>query len=372
VTIPKAWRFGGPPTAVHQFHPVLSPGDAMSAHVFALRDHIRGWGYPSEAYAVEAKAGVDGVLPYRRLFRMVRPTDLLLLHFSIGHEVFDQLARLPARKVLVYHNVTPPEFFSGVNDHAAVHARLGLRQLAGLAPHVDLAIGVSEFDRNDLAEVGFTNTATVPILIDWARYDVTPDDSVLAALSRRRPRILFVGRISPNKRQDELIRMISYYRACIDPEAQLFLVGSYRDQPQYHARCVALRDALDLQSSVFFTGPVSTAALVAYYRRASVFLSLSEHEGFGVPLLEAMYLGLPVVAYDAAAVGETLDGGGIKLYRKDLAEAAETCALVAERADLRERLVASGHRRVRDFDTEKVAERTREVLGLRRERGERA
>ncbi|MGH2378986.1 MAG: glycosyltransferase family 4 protein [Candidatus Limnocylindria bacterium] len=364
MTIPKSWRFGGAPTAVHQFHPVLAPADAMSAHVFALRSLLREWGYPSEAYAVEAKPGTDGVLPYRRLFRTLRPTDLLLLHFSMGHEVFDQLAKLPARKVLVYHNVTPPEFFSGVNDHAAVHARLGLRQLAGLAGRVDLALGVSEYDRNDLAEIGFANTATVPILVDWARYDVSPDDSVLAALSRRRPRILFVGRISPNKRQDELIRMLAYYRACIDPEAQLFLVGSYRDQPQYHARCVALRDALDLQSSVFFLGSVSTETLVAYYRRASVFLSLSEHEGFGVPLLEAMYLGLPVVAYASSAVGETLGGGGIALHRKDLPEAAETCALVFESAALRDRLVAAGRRRARDFATESVARRTREALGL--------
>ena len=364
MTVPKAWRFGGPPTAVHQFHPVLSPADAMSSHVFALRARLREWGYESNAYAVEAKAGAPEVLPYRRLFRTLRPTDLLLLHFSIGHEVFDQLAKLPARKALVYHNVTPPEFFTGLNDHADVHARLGLRQLAGLVPKVDLAIGVSEFDTNDLREIGFPNTATVPILVDWSVYDAAPDESVLASMSSRRPRILFVGRISPNKRQDDLIRMLAYYRACIDPNAQLYLVGSYRDQPQYHARLIALRDSLDLGSAVFMTGSVTTAALVAYYRRASVFCSLSEHEGFGIPLLEAMYLKLPVVAYDAAAVGETLDGGGLLLPRKDLAEAAETCALVAEDAQVRERMVASGQRRVGAFATDAVARRTRTELGL--------
>ena len=362
--IPTSWRLGGPPTAVHQFHPVLAPGDAMSNHVFALRAHLREWGSESHAYAVEAKPGVEGVLSYRRLFRTLRPTDMLLLHFSMGHEVFDQLVKLPARKVLVYHNVTPPEFFTGLNDHAAVHARLGLRQLAGLAAYVDLAVGVSDFDTHDLGEIGFTNVTTVPILIDWSLYDTAPDESVLAAMSSKRTRILFVGRISPNKRQDELIRMIAYYRACIDPEAQLYLVGSYRDQPQYHARCTALRDALDLQSAVFFTGPVSTAALVAYYRRASVFCSMSEHEGFGVPLLEAMHFGLPVVAFDAAAVGETLDGGGLKLPRKDPAEVAETCALVVERRELRDRLIASGRRRAQDFATEAVAQRTKEALGL--------
>lgn len=364
MTVPRSWRVGGKPTAVHQFHPVIGPGDAMSAHIFALRQRFRDWGYESQAFAVEAKPGVDGVLSYRRLFRALRPTDLLLLHFSIGHEVFDQLARTSARKVLVYHNVTPPEFFSGINDHAAVHARLGIRQVVRLADRMDMALGVSEYDTNDLVEMGFHNTATVPILIDWSRYDAAPDEGLLAALAQPRTRILFVGRISPNKRQDDLIRMLAYYRRCIDADAQLHLVGSYRDQPQYHARCVALRDALDLQSSVFFSGSVSEAKLLAYYRRSSVFLSLSEHEGFGVPLLEAMYLGLPVVAYEAAAVGETLDGGGIRLYRRDLAEAAETCALVSERADLRERLIAAGKRRAREFDSDAVAQRTREVLGL--------
>ena len=364
MSLPRSWRFGGPPTAVHQFHPVLAPADAMSNHVFALRAHLRRWGYQSDAFAVEAKPGAPDVLPYRRLFRALRPTDMLILHFSIGHEVFDQLVKLPGRKVLVYHNVTPPEFFTGLNDHAAVHARLGLRQLAGLAPKIDLAVGVSEFDTNDLREIGFTSTATVPILIDWSAYDGAPDESVLASMSSKRTRILFVGRISPNKRQDDLVRMLAYYRACIDPEAQLYLVGSYRDQPQYHARLAALRDQLGLAGAVFLTGSVSTGALLAYYRRASVFCSLSEHEGFGIPLLEAMYLGTPVVAFEAAAVGETVGAGGLLLARKDLAEVAETCALVAEDGALRGRLVAAGKRRVADFATETVAQRTRETLGL--------
>lgn len=364
MTIPKAWRLGGKPTAVHQFHPVLAPGDAMSNHVFALRARLREWGYASEAFAVEAKPGAPDVLPHRRLFRALRPTDMLILHFSIGHEVFDQLVKIDARRILVYHNVTPPEFFTGVNDHAAVHARLGLRQLAGLAPRIDLAIGVSEFDSHDLGEIGFTNVTTVPILIDWSLYDVDPDPSVLASMHSPRTRILFVGRISPNKRQDDLIRMLAYYRACIDKEAQLYLVGSFRDQPQYHARCLALRDTLGLQADVVFTGPVPVAGLIAYYRRASVFCSLSEHEGFGVPLLEAMRLSVPVVAYDAAAVGETLGDGGILLPRKDLAEAAEVCAAIVEDGALRARLIEAGERRARDFATDVVAQRIRETLGL--------
>ena len=352
-------------TTVHQFHPVLALGDAMSNHVFALRDRLRGWGYGADAYAIEAKPGVEReTLPYRRLFRSVKPDDLLLLHYSIGNEVFAQLAKIKARKVLVYHNVTPPEFFAGINPHAAAFARLGRRQLADLAPHVELAIGVSEYNRRELETAGFTRTATVPILIDWQALAIEPDPGVLAAWSDVRTKLLFVGRISPNKRQDELIRLLAYYRRCIDPAAHLLLVGAFRDQPQYHQRLRALVRALDLEAGVTFTGPVSQAQLVAYYRAGSVYLSLSEHEGFGVPLLEAMHEGLPVVARDTSAVGETVGGGGLLLKKKDLPLAAETCGLIVERPALRAQLVAAGRLRAADFAADAVAERTRSALGL--------
>ncbi len=351
-------------SAIHQFHPTLAPWDAMSDHVFALRKRFQDWGYDSEAYAVELKPGLEHeARPYRELFRTATKDDTLVLHFSMGHEVFDQLARLPARRVLVFHNVTPPEFFVGINPHAAAHARLGLRQLAKLAESVDLAIGVSEFNRRELEAAGYARTATVPILVDWSHYDVEPDPEVRALLAGRHTKLLFVGRISPNKRQDELIRMLAYYRRCIDPEALLILVGSHRDQPQYYARLRALAEGLGLGGAVRFTGPVSLAQLVAYYKTASAFVSLSEHEGFGVPLLEAMHLGTPVVALDAAAVGETVGPAALLLPQKDLAETAEACALVNEDLGRRQEFIDAGHVRLKAFDPDAVAARTREVLG---------
>ena len=352
-------------SAVHQFHPVLAPDDAMSDHVFALRARFREWGYDSQAYAVEAKDGVDGeTRSYRELFRTMRPDDTLVLHFSMGHEVFDELAKLPARRVLVFHNVTPPEFFVGINPHAAAHARLGLRQLARLAPAIDLAIGVSEFNERELAAAGYTKTACVPILIDWTRYAVDPDPEVRGLLAGVHSKLLFVGRISPNKRQDELIRMLAYYRRCIDPEAILVLVGSHRDQPQYYARLRALADALGLSHAVRFTGRITLAQLVAYYRAASCFVSLSEHEGVGVPLLEAMHLGTPVVALARAAIPETVGGAGVLIPEKDLAMTAEACALVNEDLGWRGALIDAGHARVKAFDPDRIAQRTKEVLGL--------
>jgi glycosyltransferase involved in cell wall biosynthesis len=351
-------------TRVHQFHPVLAPGDAMSNHVFALQERLRGWGHEAHAYAVEAKPGAADVLPYRRLFRDVAPDDLVILHFSMGHEVFTQLAKLRARKVLVYHNITPADFFRGINAHAATHARLGRRQLAELAPAIDLAIGVSAYNQRELDAAGYARTAHVPILIDWRALEVAPDDATLARWDGIRPLLLFVGRVAPHKRQDDLIRMLAYYRACIDPGARLVLVGGHRDQPRYHARLVELVRALQLEPAVTFAGAVTAAELAAYYRSASAFVSLSEHEGFGVPLLEAMRFDLPVIAYDAAAVGETVGGAGVLLKDRDLAEAAEAVGLVLERRELHEGLVAAGRQRLEAFDPDRVAERTREVLGL--------
>src|SRR2546421_13006757 len=150
--------------------------------------------------------------------------------------------------------------------------------------------------------------------------------------------------------------MLAYYRRCIDPEAHLILVGAYRDQPQFHARVVALIERLGLGGAVWSAGSVDDASLLACYRAATAFVSLSEHEGFGVPLLGPMRFRLPVVAYDAAAIGETVGDAGVLLRERDLAQTAEAAAMVVEKTELREALVAAGERRVRNFEPEQVAE----------------
>ena len=353
------------PRAIHQFHPTLAAGDAVSNHVFALRDLFRSWGYASDAYAVEAKPEVQReVLPYRRLFREATAEDLLLLHFSIGSDAFDRLTNLPARQALIYHNVTPAAYFEGVNPHAALHTRRGRSQLHALAKKVPFAIGVSEFNRRELEAAGFARTAAVPILIDWSRHDVPPDPRVLARWRGLHTNILFVGRIAPNKRQDELVRLLAYTRACVDPSAHLFLVGGYRDQPQYHARVSALAAELGLADVVIFTGSVTEAELAAYYGVATVFVSLSEHEGFAMPVLEAFRWRVPVIALDAGAVGETAGGAAVLLRQKDIASFGEMVGLLRERPALRERLAEAGERRLLDFRAENVAEQMRAALEL--------
>ncbi len=343
---------------IHQFAPRITSGDAVGNAVLALRRLFREAGHASEAYAIEAPRAADAVLPYRRLFRVVAPDDALVLHYAVGSDAFASLARLPARRILVYHNLTPPSFFLGTNPHAAAFAEQGQRQLGELAGSVDRAIAVSEFNRRDLVAAGFADATAVPLLVDWSAYDVPPDPVALARWRAPAPVLLFVGRIAPNKRQDDLIRLLAYIRRGVHPEARLLLVGGYADQPRYHESLAALAGRLGVADAVTFAGPVQMPGLVAAYRAGSCFVSLSEHEGFGVPLLEAMRFQVPVLAYDAAAVGETVDGGGVLLRRKDdLAAIAETIALVLERPRLREGLVAAGGARVADFAWHRTAPR---------------
>ena len=349
--------------AIHQFHPVLAAHDATSDHLFAIRDAARSWGRPAEAYAIEAKPEVAAqVVPYRRLFRTLAPADTLLMHFGLGNDAYDRLAALDAKLGLFYHNITPPEYFDGLNPHAAHHARKGRAQLRALARRVPFAIGVSEYNRRELEAAGFARTVTVPLLVDWRRYDVAPDPRVLARWRATATTILFVGRIAPNKRQDQLVRLLAYVRRCVDPEARLLLVGSYRDQPQYHARVQALASELGLGAAVHFAGSVDAAALAAYYAVASVFVSLSEHEGFAMPVLEAFRYRVPVIALEAGAVAETAGGAAILLKDRDLAQYGEAVGLLRERPSLAEALVLRGTARLADFAHERVAARLRDAL----------
>ena len=354
-------------TEIHQFLSTFAGRDAIGAHTLRLRRLLREAGFRSDIYAVDTHDDVrtealDAAAFTRRTGETSDPW--ILYHFSIGHPLFDRVRGLDAQLALDYHNVTDAKYFWRWEPRAATTMLEGRRQLAVAAPAVRFGVADSEFNQRELDAAGYARTAHVPILIDWHAYDRAPDDAIMARWDGVQPLLLFVGRVSPHKRQDDLIRMLAYYRACIDPNARLVLVGGYRDQPQYHARLAELVKALHLEPSVTFAGAVSTAELVAYFRSASAFVSLSEHEGFGVPLLEAMKFDVPVIARDAAAVGETVDGAGILLKDRDLAQAAEAVGLVLERPELRERLVAAGRERLRAFDPDRVALQTREALGL--------
>lgn len=348
---------------VHQFHPTVSYGDAISDQIQSLQCLLRRLGHRSEIFCEQLPIHFQGrVQQIAQYARNSSPVSVLLLHFSLGYspEVIGWLKRTPDRKVLVYHNITPHAYFSGVNDVYLEAAQAGREQLGRLAALTEAGWGDSTFNCQELAERGWSRLGVLPIVFDSKRYAVRPDRRVLQQWQSG-VNILFVGRVSPNKRFEDLILTFYHLKRHVLPNARLLLVGSARGMEPYLEFLQALVKRLGL-SDVVFAGHVSTEQLAAYYQCASVYLSMSEHEGFGVPLLESMHFGVPIVAYTAGAVPETLSGSGLMVTRKDHAAVAELIGMLLEDQDWRARIVARQRERLRDFSPEKVEGRLRELL----------
>jgi glycosyltransferase involved in cell wall biosynthesis len=334
--------------AVHQLVPSFAPRDAVGNHTVQVQQVLRGLGLESEIYVGNARPEVAQLTrPYREL--VGGEGTWLLYQSSTGSPIADWLVERPEPLLVNYHNITPASFFAPWEPHVGVELQAGRRQLADLAPRTELAIADSTFNQAELTAVGYRNTTVVPILLDTSAFPTEVDASALDRLRHDGPVWLFVGRWAPNKCQHDLLKAFAVYRRVYEPKAKLRLVGG----PSSHAYFTALeglRRALQLQDAVDLCEDVSTPELVAHFHAADVYVSVSEHEGFGVPLLEAMHHRVPVVAYGTAAVPETMGDGGLCLASKSPAVVAAAVHRVVGDAALHAQLVAAGERRLATFD----------------------
>lgn len=340
-------------------------GDATGDAALSLAGALRRAGHDAEVYALEVDPPLRRYVHSFADFPEPAAGDTTLLHFNIPSPLGETLARLPGRRGIVYHNLTPKELLLPWCPKLARLTALGRSQLAALATpgHIDLAIGVSRYNTRELERAGFPATATAPLFVDLERFEnpaapVLQDELARAAS----PLFLTVGRVAPNKRIEDFLKLAAYYLRWISPRARFAVVGGTWGLEGYVDRLHDLRTELGLDSRCAFIGRVSHDELVAWYRGARVYVCTSEHEGFCAPLLEAMKLDVPVVARKAAAIPETLDGAGILVDGGDPAAWAEVVHLVASDEPLRRRLVRRGRQRVRDFAPEKMAARWLEVL----------
>jgi glycosyltransferase involved in cell wall biosynthesis len=270
---------------------------------------------------------------------------------------------LKSRRVLQYHNVTPAAYFAPYDPALFRLATLGRRELATLVGHVELALGDSEYNRRELAELGFASTGVFPIAVDTARILRRAERPALEGiLDDGLVNFLFVGRIAPNKKIEDHIRLAEVYKRYVDAYYRFIFVGRFDVVPRYYSMLRALMAEYRFLNDRFvFTGPISDEELAVYYRHAAVYLSLSEHEGFCVPLVEAMAADVPVLAYSAAAVPDTLGGAGVQFAPKDLEIAAELLGALAFDDDLRAQVLAGQRRRLADFGDARI---TRELATL--------
>jgi glycosyltransferase involved in cell wall biosynthesis len=354
---------------VHQLTAALSYGDAIGNEALSIQKLLRAAGHESDIFAELVHPRMAQLArPLHEYGRESAPGTVCIYHFSIGSAAGRLIHRAPDRLVVIYHNITPARFFLGFHPHLAGLCHHGRRELEAFAPRAELALGDSEFNRLELEQAGFARTAVLPIVLDLSLYERPPSPVVRRLYDDGRTNVLFVGRIIPNKRIEDLIRSFAFFQAQVQPQSRLLLVGDHRGFERYLARLQQLARELRVDE-VVFTGQVDDDELYAYYRLADVFLCLSEHEGFGVPLQEAMLFGLPVIAYDAGAVRETLRGGGLLLRDKRPEVVAEVLDRVTHGGDLRRAVTESQQRavaRIRETDFAAVLEeRMRPVLDAR-------
>ena len=347
---------------VNQLLAALSPGDAVSNEALAFQRMLRGRGYESDIFAgAFAPEMANAGLPLTEYESRTKAEAISLFHFAIGTPVADAVLRSDEPLILRYHNVTPHHFFEGFSGHHVGLTYHGARRLARFVPRASIGLAVSEFNRADLVAAGFPRTATLPLALDRQSLLEPPDPFVIERFKDARTNLIFVGRLAPNKKIDDLVRVFCAYQRYVEPESRLFLVGDGRGFERYTRRLRELVSHLRVDE-VVFTAAVTQAELNAYYRLSSAFLCLSEHEGYGAPLVEAMSLRLPVIAYDAGAVRETLQGGGVLLSEKSPEVVAELLGRVVGDEKVRQAILDTQVRALEKIQTVDLAQSLAEFV----------
>ncbi|MEX2273885.1 MAG: glycosyltransferase family 4 protein [Vicinamibacterales bacterium] len=340
---------------IHQVLATLGYGDAIGHEVLGIQRVLRHAGYESEVIVETADRRLEDLtVDYRDAVGSVTADDVLIHHFSLGSRASRTAFALPARMALIYHNITPPSFYVGIHPQLMLQCYRGLRELKAYVPRVDLALGDSEFNRRDLESYGFEPTAVLPVVPDFSHLDLEPDTALAGRFDDAWVNVLFVGRFVPNKKPEDLVRCFQAYKRLFNPRARLILAGSYAGFEGYLAQVQSLIARLGA-TDVHILGQVTDQELTALYDIADVFLCASEHEGFCVPLLEAFHKDVPVIAYAATAVPETMDGAGVLFDEKDPALVASLINAVVSDNDVRDAVLdgqdaSLARHTTRDFD----------------------
>jgi len=349
---------------IHQIMPGFLYGDALGNQAARIRELLREWGFESQVYAQHRDQRLkDPGVDYRRY--RGDPENILIFHYSIASPVTDFVRQLPDKVVIYYHNVTPPEFLRGYNSELAKLLEKGREELASLK-QTPFALAASDYNRQEMLEVGFENVTVLPYFLYFdellASAESPAGEKIINRYDDDWVNLLFVGRIVPNKRQDDLIRAFNYYHKLVNPKSRLFLVGSDVNAPGYQLELEMMCEALELDS-VYFTGSVGLReGLGGYYRAATAFVSMSEHEGFCVPLLEAMAFDLPILAFNAAGVPYTLGKSGLMVNRKQYDVIGETLRLIHDDDSLRQRIIENQRKQLGTYTPDRVEQKLKSYL----------
>jgi glycosyltransferase involved in cell wall biosynthesis len=350
--------------AFHQLVAGFNRGDAISNEALVMRRLFRGWGFDSHIFCERKR-----ILPELRgdardldeLPAACGAGDAALLHLSIGSCANDVFPSLRAKKAILYHNITPPGYFRLIQPATANALALGREQAARLAGAAEVNLADSSYNADELRQWGYSHPEVLPLMLDFSALGVTPDRGVIRRFSDGKVNILFVGRCAPNKKIEDVISAFTLFQKTVEPDSRLILAGSYAGTERYQRLLISMARDLRLQE-VIFTGAIRQSELNACYRCARVFLCMSEHEGFCIPLIEAMVHRVPVLACAAAAVPETMAGAGVLFSERQFEAVAEMMGRLAGDEALRRSVLARQDERLRAFQGRNLDDELKRLL----------
>lgn len=350
------------PRRVDQLLAGFADGDAISQDARKFRDVVRAMGVESEIFTPTDRIGV-GVASECRPIEAYNGTsqDVVVYHYSIASTASSFFVESPARKIMRYHNITPAAFFDGFDDDVADQLRDARSGLMDVALKADSVYADSEYNAAELKATGIERVSVMPLLFSLEDFDVDPNLYILKKFGGPLKNILFVGRMAPNKCVEELILAFAWFNRCIDPCSRLILVGSERSCPRYYAMLRMLAGRLGL-ANVCFEGFLWNDRLAACYKTADLFVCPSRHEGYCLPLVEAMYHGVPVIARDVGGMPEAMGGGGAMFEDAEPRVLAELIHRVITDEGLRREIIDSQSRRIAEIRGRDISEDCRSLF----------
>lgn len=337
---------------VEQFLPAFHYGDAIGNSTLRLHRFLLAQGVESRIVSLTIDENMTDKATFFRDYRE-NPDSIKILHFAIPSELTDYFLQARGKKVMVYHNITPEHFFIDFSQAMVRFTREGRLHLQRLSRAFDLSVADSTFNARELQALDYPHVSVFPIMIDLEEYAGPHSRPYFNLLRDERKNIIFVGRITPNKRIEDLVKVLFFYKKYISPSVRLIVAGKTETLPKYFLSVRDLAGRFYLTADdIVFTGHIPFPELLAVYRLGDVFLSMSEHEGFCLPLIESCFFRVPVIAYDTGAVAETLGGAGLLVKEKQYEYVAGLVERLAADEALRRKLQELQERRIETYRAE--------------------
>ncbi len=331
---------------IEQFLPAFHYGDATSNSSLAFHKFLISKGIESRLISLTSdKNIIDKVILFKDY--KFNSESIKILHYAIPSPLTDFFRNSGGKKVIIYHNITPSKFFADYSEFLTKFTNDGRLHLESLNDSFDLSIGVSNYNAEDLRALNFNNVKVFPLIVDLKDYDKPYNKGYYNLINDDRKNILCVGRIAPNKKIEDAVKMLFFYKKYLSPSIRLIVAGNQNSVPKYFSAVRDLASRFYLTSEdILFTGHIKFDEFLSVYRIADVYLSMSEHEGFCLPVMESFKMDLPVAAFDAGAIRETVGKGGVIFDTKDPEKVAGTLEYLISNGQIREKLINSGRERL--------------------------